>query len=208
MLWLRRKRDRFDTRKLYYEEIIKQVYAYGYVTLAIARMTYWIGLKVKGIGGDELKSPDTFVMNGVIHDKHPWLPFHVPCEVEFVDHSNDDDGTIGSGSLRHYEPLKSQKNDRIEERPLKLQIHITDPEKKYRYMAYDLLRDAAISGNSFAHFSFETNKVEAEEAIRLMREYECGPLLQIYSLRVTRQIISPNAPLWGWKRETDMLGVV
>ena len=81
-----------------------------------------------------------------------------------------------------------------------LDVKIYDPEKKYRYVTYDAMRDAAISGNRFFHLEIETDCVDETEAIRSMGEKGYGPQLRIHHLRMFPEIILPNAPTWGWKR--------
>ena len=49
-------------------------------------------------------------------------------------------------------------------------IKIRDPEKKYRYVTYNAMRDAAISGNRFFRLEIKTDCVDETEAIRSMSE--------------------------------------
>jgi hypothetical protein len=206
MFWRKLKdaRDRKDAwdqkqKKLYYESAIRTVYVDQRIRLALARINYMVGHNVIVVPGDPvLESPRAFNLRGVVH----WWgssDFHIQCDLEFED-DNVRDGVIGRCELAHDFP---KKGERIEERPMMLDVKIYDPAKKYRYIAYDAMRDAAISGNRFFHIEMKTDCVDEAEAIRSMREKEYGPQLQIFHLRMFPEIILPNAPTWGWKRSYD-----
>ena len=95
------------------------------------------------------------------------------------------------------------ERERIEDRPLTLEVKLHDPERKYRHIAYNAMRDAAISGNRFMHLEIKTDRVDETEAIRSLQEKGYGPPQRIYHLRFFPQIILPNAPSWGWKRDGE-----
>ena len=112
-----------------------------------------------------------------------------------------DDGIIGQCVLT-FETLSER--ERIEDRPLTLEVKLHDPERKYRHIAYNAMRDAAISGNRFMHLEIKTDRVDETEAIRSLQEKGYGPPQRIYHLRFFPQIILPNAPSWGWKRDGEI----
>jgi hypothetical protein len=192
MFW-RKPKDTWDQKKADFERAIQTVYGYEKLRLALARIRYFVGYNVTlDHSGRVLESPSNFRLVGVI-DGNP----HVHCDLEFED-GDAKDGSIGWCVLT-LDGIP-EKGVRIEECPMLLDVKIYDPEKKYRYIAYDAMRDAAISGNQFFHFEIKTDCVDVTEAIGAMREKEYGPQLRIYHLRMFPEIILPNAPTWGWKR--------
>jgi hypothetical protein len=196
MFW-RKPKSAWDQKKSDYESAIRTVYTYERITLALARIKYFVGYNVSlGPGERVLESPSDFQLAGVVHEN--WsTEFHVPCDLEFYD-ADVRDGVMGRCVLTHCDTPK--KGERIEERPMMLDVKIYDPGKKYRYIAYDAMRDAAISGNRFFHIEIKTDCVDEAEAVRTMREKGYGPELRIFHLRMFPEIILPNAPTWGWKR--------
>jgi hypothetical protein len=201
MLWRRPKRT-WDQKKADFESVIRRVYTYERIRLALARMKYFVGYNVQvrsdAAGSDiVLESPSDFQLSGVLHEIGPGGQPHVHCDLEFVD-AEANDGIIGWCVLTAYGTPKN--GERIEERPMMLDVKIYDPEKKYRYILYDAMRDAALSGNRFFHVEVKTDCVDETEAIRSMSEKGYGPQLRIRHLRMFPEIILPNAPIWGWKR--------
>ena len=128
---------------------------FGRIRLALARASYFVGYNVTTAPGEKaLESATEFNFAGVLHEEGSGGS-HVPCDVEFND-ARADDGIMGQCVLT-FETLSQR--ERIEERPLTLEVKIYDTERKYRHIAYDAMRDAAISGNRFMHLEIKTDRV-------------------------------------------------
>ncbi len=203
MLW-RKPKGTWDQKKADFESMIRTVYSGERIRLALARIKYFVGYNVRlDLDDSVLESPSAFRLSGVLHEEGSRERPHVHCDLEFDD-AEAEDCIIGGCVLTAYETLK--KTERIEERPMMLDIRIHDPEKKYRYIAYDAMRDAAISGNRFFHVEIKTDRIDETEAIRSISEKGYGPRIRIHHLRMFPGIILPNAPTWGWKRPDEFFG--
>jgi hypothetical protein len=194
-----KQREKDEHERFQYESAIKKVYEPGYVSLAIARMSYWEGCGVRGFGsGRVLQTPDDFRMNGVLHER-TYFDKRVTCDLTFEDY-NRNDGSIGACSLTH---LTSDEKERIERRALSFSVSIYDPEKEWRYKAYSTLRDAAISGAQFCHFTIYVDKLDPMDVLREVRAKGYGPPLRVHGFSMSPEIILAKAPIWGWKRDFE-----
>ena len=75
MLW-RRPKGTWDQKKANFESVIRRVYTYERIRLALARMKYFVGYNVQvrsdAAGSDiVLESPSDFQLSGGLHEIGP-----------------------------------------------------------------------------------------------------------------------------------------
>jgi hypothetical protein len=198
MFW-RKQSPAWDQKKVDFHFAIRRIYEYGRIRLALARVSCFVGYNVTM--GEEVLETTTFDFAGVLHEEG-LQETHVPCEVEFND-TPVENGTIGLCVLSEVSRTDLSNRERIEERPLMLQVTLFDPDRTYRHIAYNAMRDAAISGKRFMHIEIKTDRVDEAGAIRSLRENGYGPEQRIYHLKLFPEIILPNAPSWGLRRDSD-----
>jgi hypothetical protein len=177
-----------------HEAAVKRVYSYERITLAIARMSYYDAYTGrKDILGEPSKNLDDFTMYGVVNEPYADAK-RIHCEVKFTDYPSEDD-FIGSCLLTHLLDEKKQSEDR----KLMLAVSVWDAGREWRQKSYNVLRDAAISGNRFCHFRIEAETAEHSDALAQLREKGYGPTIRLREFTMWPTITLPNAPEWGWK---------
>jgi hypothetical protein len=199
-MFLRTKQKKEEEKKALekqsYVAAMERVFKYGKKTLAIARMSYWEGYDIrKGILGEIPKSPDNYVMNGVIHEQG-WSDKHILCEVNFSDERASDD-VVGWCHLNEVTICREQGT---ETPTLSFEVTIHDASSEWRRKAYSTLRDAAISGHQFCHIRVTTEELDAAPAVAQFQEKGYGPRMKVFELAMWPQVILAKAPTWGWKR--------
>jgi hypothetical protein len=195
MFW-RKQKPAWDQKNVDFHFAIRNVYEYGLIRLALARASYFVGHNVTV--GEKALETTTFDFTGVVHEEG-LQESHISCDVEFND-APVDNGAIGQCVLSELSSHGPSNRERIEKRPLMLQVTLFDPDRTCRLFAYNAMRDAAISGKRFMHLEIKTDRVDEAEAIRSLREKGYGPPQRIHHLRFFSEIILPNAPSWGLKR--------
>ena len=147
-MWFKRKR--FDAAKARYEVALRHVHGRGRLTLALARINYFVGFNVKTPEGTLLKSPNESTAYGVVHELSEWQR-RVFCKVIFDDHQPNVD-EIGWCAMTHTDPemtnLDSDKS--WDDYPVLLQVRISDPDHILRRVTIEALRDAEHSERCLA----------------------------------------------------------
>lgn len=190
------KKKDLAQRENRYERAIRRLHDSETVILSVARATKIgaffaqsqphrlpTGVRAIGLTGvvDELMSNSHRIGVDVAFDDYPWL-----------------EDSVGSFMLTHYDAGTDEKTQPFE-RPLRLDVQLSDPDGMMRAAIWEAMRDAAVSQARFQHITLTTQHVGGVEALRLVRETGVGPSVQITSVRVWPTVTLPNLPLWARK---------
>jgi hypothetical protein len=138
-------------------------------------------------------------MTGVLSAGLPTGEHPVRCQLNFIDF-DDEPQAIGGAHLTH---LLDDEKLPYEDRKLRLEVSINDRGGRLGPRAYEVMRDAAISRQPFARFRLYVENVDADQAIRELREHGTGPGVKVLGLSMWPDITLPDAPKWAWLNEGD-----
>lgn len=180
-----------DLNKGSFSNAVAKIYQARKITLAIARVSYFERVE-KAKEGNCLDSfSDNFLMNGVIHENDQF-DIRIQCNIEFIN-SKPDDKSIGWCCLTYL--IDENQNKPPEHRTLSLTGKIYDPDAVLRNKVYNVIRDAAFSGNQFCHFQIVTDEQDAVKAQEAFVLKGSGPDKKILQFKMWPEIILPNAPV-------------
>jgi hypothetical protein len=146
---------------------------------------------------------DSFKLDGIVVGSIS-ESVHVPVQLEVVGEAamTSPGSAIGGYQLNHYGYTKPGGHGGApEDRPMRLDMHLHDPEKLYQATLRDAMRDAAISGHRFLYaevrYLATTKPEETKSPLDLMNERGYGPCYTFNDLALWPEINLPNAHPWA-----------
>ena len=140
---------------------------------------------------------DAFELEGVVGG---WVGESSQVPVLLTVHGTSDrfmqNASIGSYCLNHYGP----EGGDLLEKPLRLDVSLSDPKRFYQSCLRDAMRDAAVSGKGFLHVEIHGLTPDPEETKSpsdLIQERGYGPAWSFNELKVWPAIFLSNAPQWA-----------
>ena len=146
---------------------------------------------------------DSFELDGVVLPI-PSAAVHVPVQLDLIGEAptGNPSSAIGAYQLNHYGYTKGGGHEGSPENfPMRLDMHLHDPENLYRAILREAMRDAAISGHCFLYaevrYLATTKPEETKSPLDLMNERGYGPRYTFNDLALWPKINLPNAHSWA-----------
>lgn len=196
-MFKREKKPHFDEAAAAFESLIGRCYGYEAVTLALTGCKQFQGFNVED-GPRRHRSDVTtdFQADGVVYEngKHER---HVKCGLKIITAPHRE-GSIGWLYLWRQDISFADKNKRLEEATLYLDVTIWDPEQRYQAALWQCLRDAAVSEFRFVHLELGCDAPPGRDvAISQLREKISTSPRKIYQFKLWPSIELPKSPEWG-----------